>query len=158
MLSKVKYRNSVKKILTTILLSIPFFLFAQKQQTYMPFDPQGKFILLYTEANYKGKQMVVDVTAYTEMDLTVQRLWNNKISSIQIPVGYMLTLCDVDESKGDKLELVNNKKQAIQIPNFKKTPTNGFLKWTGDGWNENYKPQIINFDKKLSYFSILKEG
>ena len=105
----------MKKIVTTIVLSIPFFLFAQKQQTYMPFDANGKFILLYTEANYKGKQMVVDVTAYTEMDLTVQRLWNNKISSMQIPAGYMLTLCDINESKGDKVELTNNKKQAIQF-------------------------------------------
>jgi hypothetical protein len=147
----------MKNFITILLLNIPFLLQAQKQQTYMPFNPKGKFILLYTEANYKGKQMVVDVTAYTEMDLTVQKLWNNKISSIQIPAGYMLTLCDVDESKGDKAELTSTKKQAIQIPNFKKLPTNGFLKWTTNGWDENYKPQIINFDKKLSYFSILKD-
>jgi hypothetical protein len=147
----------MKIIITILFLSIPFLMQAQKQQTYMPFDPHGKFILLYTESNYKGKQMVVDVTAYTEMDLTVQRLWNNKISSMQIPIGYIITLCDVDESKGDKVELSNNKKQAIQIPNFKKLSTNGFLKWTKNGWDENYTSQVINFDKKLSYFSILKE-
>jgi hypothetical protein len=61
----------MKIIIAILFLSIPFLMQAQKQQTCMPFDPHGKFILLYTESNYKGKQMVVDVTAYTEMSLTV---------------------------------------------------------------------------------------
>jgi hypothetical protein len=143
-----------KIILSVIVILFSVVLFAQNKP--ITFDPNGTKIFLYTDANYKGKLLIIDAAAYTEMDLTVQALWNNKISSIKVPNGYGLTLCDADESKGDKVDLVNNTIKPLLIADFKKLTTSSFQKWTKDGWDENYKKQVINFDNKLSFFTILK--
>jgi hypothetical protein len=143
-----------KRILFVITLSFTTFIIAQNKPII--FDPNGTKIFLYTDAHYKGKLLIIDAAVYTEMDLTVQANWQNKISSIKIPIGYGLSMCDLDESKGDKVDLFNNDKKPILITDFKKLPTLSFQKWKKDHWDEMYKSQVINFDNKLSYFSVVK--
>jgi hypothetical protein len=140
-------------------LAIYFALAAntQAQNKNLKFDPNGSKILLYTEPNFKGKQLVIEANAFDYIDLNVQKIWNNTISSIQVPNGYSISLCDINESKGNKFEIGNFNYSTYQISDFRKLPINNFLKWNGADWDEIFKKQIINFDNKLSYFSIMKK-
>jgi hypothetical protein len=143
-----------KIIIALIMLNTFSALLAQNKN--LPFDANGTKIIFYTEPNFKGKQLVIEANAYEYVDLKVQKIWNNSISSMQVPNGYAVSLCDVDESKGNKVELGDSDYKSYQVADFKKLPIYNLLKWNGTDWDEVYKKQTINFDNKLSYFSIMK--
>jgi hypothetical protein len=122
------------------------------------FNPKGVEIYFYDEPNFKGKQLMIN--AEGDFDLVAARpVWNNAISSIQVPDGYFITLYDTNpNAEGDLatyVEIGNKNNKAFTIANFKKLPTLNYV--TADGPDHsNSKVKIINFDKKTSYVVVAK--
>lgn len=118
-----------------------------------PFNPSGTEILLYDQPYYQGNQLIINTEG--EFDLKIRKGWNNNISSIQVPKGYFLTLYDVDNTTGDQVEIGFKDGKSFEIPDFRKLPTNGFIKWNNTK-ETSYKHQTIDFNKKTSFISIIK--
>jgi hypothetical protein len=128
--------------------------FAQNKS--ITFNPNGTKIFLYTDANFKGKLLIIDAVAYPQMDLTVQAEWNNKISSIKIPKGYSITLWDIANKDGEEVsnaaEILSSNK-STSIPDFKKFSCSFRSAKQSDA--DYGKKSVINFDNKTSFIEIL---
>lgn len=159
MLNKEKYCKAVKKYLLCFIMLISISTFAQTKNTNKVFNPKGTEILLYTEPNFKGKQLVINTTG--EFDLAVARpMWNNVISSIQVPDGYTVTLYDTRQVDGGELptyvELGTSKNnKSFTIKDFKTLPTLNYVTPSSGDYSDD-KIKIINFDNKTSYIEIAK--
>ncbi len=114
------------------------------------FDPNGSKIIFYTEPNFKGKQLVIDGFSRDWLHLEDYPFWNNNISSVEVPKDWSVRFYDIDEDKGDIINVGNKKYATYKIANFKSLPFYKILIWNGKNWKENKKLKKIDFDKKLS--------
>jgi hypothetical protein len=147
----------MKKIIFSVLILLSsIFTFAQTKNKI--FNPKGTEIYFYDQPNFKGKQLMIN--AEGDFDLEKARpIWNNAISSIQIPNGYFVTLYDTNPYAGGDLatyvEIGSKKNKPLTIANCKKLPTTNYV--TPDSPDVNSgKMIIVNFDKKTSYILITK--
>ncbi len=128
--------------------------FSQTKNT--PFNPKGTKILLYTEPNFKGKQLVIDGAG--EYDLAAAMpLWNNTISSAQIPKGYVITFYNERQKPEGDLpvsgEVHSNTVKGLAIPNFKKLSC--FYNAPDLSDSDFGAKRIVNFDNKISFIEIV---
>jgi hypothetical protein len=98
--------------------------------TNKKFNPKGTEIYFYDQANFKGKQLMINVEG--DFDLLAARpMWNNAISSIQVPNGYFITLYDTNpNAEGDLatyVEIGNGKNKSFTITDFKKLPALNYV-------------------------------
>jgi hypothetical protein len=147
----------MKKIMFSLLiLFCSMYTFAQTKNKV--FNPKGTEIYFYDQPNFKGKQLVIN--AEGDFDLEKARpIWNNTISSIQIPNGYFVTLYDSNPYAEGELasyvEINSKINKPLLIADCKKLPTYNYVTATTSD-NSTNKIKIINFDKKTSYILIAK--
>ncbi len=127
------------------------------QTKNIPFNPQGTKILLYTEPNFKGKQLIIDGAGEYDF-VSAMPIWNNAISSAQIPKSYSITFYDERQKDGGELpttaEVNSTGNKGLNIPNFKK------LTCFYGAPNVNDKDfgtkKTVDFDNKLSFMEVVK--
>jgi hypothetical protein len=112
-------------------------------------------VYLYTEPNFKGKQLELSVHNNIPLNFANHPIWNNKIRSIQIPEGCKLRVFDIDSLSGDNAEIGNKNLSILEIPDLQKMPTLKSKVWDGKTWKETNKKSTINFDNKISSFQII---
>ncbi len=121
------------------------------------FKPKGTKILLYAEPNFKGKQLVIDGAGEYDF-VAVMKLWNNTISSAQIPKGYSITFYDERQKDGGELpisaEVHSETAKGLQITNFKKLTCFYGSPTLSD--KDFGAKKIVNFDNKISFLEINK--
>lgn len=143
----------MKKIV--VLISVLFALQLQAQnKTILPggcvsnknllvFNPNSGKIFLYKEANFKGEVKILSIGNYTQTQLGEG--WNNCISSIKVPNGYVMEVYLEDHFLGTSMALYGTKTLNI---GSKKSEEH---LWVGD-----YKELDHFWDDKISSLKIIK--
>ncbi len=147
----------MKKYCIVIVTFVCILINAKAQTKNIPFNPTGAKILLYTEPNFKGKQLVIDGAGEYDFAAAMP-LWNNTISSAQIPKGYSITFYDERQKDGGELpasgEVHSETAKGLQITNFKKLTCFYGSPTLSD--KDFGTKKIVNFDNKVSFMEVVK--
>jgi len=141
---------------TVIITGLCFVLFLQAQnksilpggclsnKNLLTFNPNSNKIFLYKEANFKGEVKIVSAGNFTKSQLGEN--WNDCISSIKVPNGYVVEIYLEDRYLGASMGLFGTK--TLHKGNKK----NEEHLWVGD-----YKELDPFWDDKISSIKIIKQ-
>ncbi len=157
MLNKIKNNTLIKKTIFVFCMLCLLAVNSFAQAKNIPFNPTGSKILLYSEPNFKGKQLVIDGVG--EYDFAAVRItWNNNISSAQIPKGYTITFYDERHKEGAELPtaaVIDSKtNKGLSIVNFKKVTCSYQSPKQSDA--DFGKKMTVNFDNITSFMEVEK--